>query len=139
MKNTLAKFAACFIVVCLVSARYPSQTRADDRNYNHIHVRGKITTPGGQPVSGAKLIIATAAHAGAGSSTAGDRLAFVVGVPNDPQINVSIAESPTIKTNSSGEYSFIVKFIGTAFDIDKVSIDKAKMTWEKEGYFIKPK
>ena len=139
MGKILNKLIVCFFVFCIVLSLYQSKSYGDQREYNHIHVRGRITTSNGQAVEGADLII-TQSGSGSAYDLTATRLDFLTGVPNDPAISTTIVGGPnTVKTGSNGEYHFIVRFSGPLFDIDQVSVDKTKMKWEKAGYLIRPR
>lgn len=102
---------------------------------DHIHVRGHVRTPDGKGVDGAELVwgdgpTATGAARGRGLP------AFVQGVPSDCDCG-----TPHIKTGADGSYELKIR-IGPGPQctsaVDRITIDKSKMFWNKPGVTITP-
>jgi hypothetical protein len=97
-------------------------------NKSHIHIKGRVTTPDGVGIGGAKLTV----------QGSGDLLQ---GLPPGCLATWVTKFAVGGTTFPDGSYEMIF-YINTdppcreAFD--RITIDKTKMIWTKEGYEIKP-
>ncbi|HEV8585262.1 MAG TPA: hypothetical protein VGT02_09870 [Methylomirabilota bacterium] len=102
---------------------------------DHIHVKGHVRDAQGGGVSGATPFYGEGPIAGGGAS-AGKDLPFLVGMPSGCLCN--FRQQPT-----AGDGSFDLK-IEVSPDprctsaVDRVTVDKTKLYWRKQGVTIVP-
>lgn len=104
-------------------AHDPSATTSP--NLSHIHIKGRITTPEGTGIAGARVGVWPWAT-------------MFPGLPTQCYYG-----EMTGATGSDGNFEFII-FLKTEPQLcreafDRITIDKTQLKWIKEGYDIKPR
>jgi hypothetical protein len=135
-------FYRLFLNVCLgltMISLCPARLHAHDLGGNHLHIKGKITTPDGQPVQGAQLQFP-------GRPCIVDCITGMpAGVPPVEMIAGGTATGPGVcMTTATGDFEFIVRIptvTSVVIDIDKLGVDKAKLLAHltKDGFFFRIK
>jgi len=145
MRAKFLKLLTCLIICGCIGVFLSKTSYCDQKTYQHIHIRGKVTDANNQPVSGVKLKIERE-----GNSSTAVLVPFVTGLSaSSVGFQAEATESGpggapcTYTTAADGSYHIIIKVHEERGypppDTSLIRIDRSKMAWEKGGYTIKPK
>lgn len=143
--QTFGKHLVCTILFAVVLgagavayAHDPAATPAPE--WSHLHVKGRITTTDGTPISNARLEAVDIRKLVPGVSIELFAKCQIVG-PLNGITGAPPMATGAIETVGAGQYEFFIAMKTTEPDcratFDRLAIDRSQMKWQKAGYDIK--